>query len=87
MMRHLEGVKLTVKPFFTVFSAEDIRIIPHVKLYVIVVDLESRGVSINCQEKDLVLMAVKHINSIGGKIKSNTSIIGANICKPSHFES
>lgn len=66
MLRHLEGVKLTVKPFYAVFSMDDLRNMPHVKLYVIVVDLESRGLFLNGSEKDLVLMAIKFTKSIGG---------------------
>lgn len=57
-----------MKPFYTVFTMDDLRSIPHVKLYVIIVDLEARGQFINGCEKDLVLMAVKYTKSIGGKV-------------------
>ena len=66
-MRHLEGVRLAVKPFYAVFSMDDVRSIPHVKLYVIIVDMESRGLFINGSEKDLVLMTVKYTKSVGGE--------------------
>ncbi|XP_045197669.2 uncharacterized protein LOC123552241 [Mercenaria mercenaria] len=65
MFRHLEGLKVTMKPFYAIFSMEDLRNIPHVKLYVILVDLESRGLYINGCEKDLVFTTVKYTKSIG----------------------
>ncbi|WAR08931.1 hypothetical protein MAR_018889 [Mya arenaria] len=67
MLRHLEGVKLSAKPFYAVFAVDDIRTMPHVKLYVVLVDLETRGLYINGSEKDLVLMALKFIKSIGAQ--------------------
>jgi hypothetical protein len=66
MFRHLEGFKVTMKPFYAIFSMEDLRSMPHVKLYVIMVDLESRGLYINGCEKDLVFTTIKYTKSLGG---------------------
>ena len=71
MVRHLDGVKVAVKPFYTVFSNEDLRSMPHVRLYVIMIDLETRGTYINGSEKDMIMLTVKHTKSIGGKYKIN----------------
>ena len=68
MVRHLEGIRLSFKPFYSIYGVEDIRLLPPVKLFVVVVDLESRGFFINGSERDLVLMTVKCIKSFGGKI-------------------
>lgn len=68
MFRHLEGFKVTMKPFYAIFSMEDLKNLPHVRLYVIMVDLESRGLYINGCEKDLVFTAVKYTKSLGGNM-------------------
>ncbi|XP_060594049.1 uncharacterized protein LOC132748450 [Ruditapes philippinarum] len=67
MFRHLEGFKVTMKPFYAIFSMEDLRSMPHVKLYVIMVDLESRGLYINGCEKDLVFTTIKYTKSLGAQ--------------------
>ncbi|KAL4233012.1 hypothetical protein ACF0H5_007698 [Mactra antiquata] len=65
MMRHLEGVKISTKPFYAIFSMEDLRGLPHVRLYVVIIDLESRGLYINGSEKDLVVTTLKYTKSCG----------------------
>ena len=67
MLRHLEGARVAVRPYYSVFSAEDMRNVPHVRLYVIIVDLETRGAFLNGTDKDLVMMTIKHAKSLGKK--------------------
>lgn len=69
MLRHLEGGKVAVKPYYSVFSIEDICNMPHVRLYVIIVDLETRGAFLNGTEKDLIMMTIKHAKSLGKNFK------------------
>lgn len=67
-MRHLEGVKISAKPFYAIFTMEDLRGLPHVRLYVVIIDLESRGLYINGSEKDLVVTTLKYTKSFGGEL-------------------
>ena len=64
MLRHLEGVKVAVRPYYSIYTAEDMRNMPHVRLYVIIVDLETRGAFLNGTDKDLVMMTIKHAKSL-----------------------
>ena len=65
MLRHLEGARVAVRPYYSVFSTEDVRNMPLVRLYVVIVDLETRGAFLNGTEKDLVMMTIKHARSVG----------------------
>ncbi|KAH3746586.1 uncharacterized protein LOC127848537 [Dreissena polymorpha] len=65
MLRHLEGFRVSLRPFYGVLSFDDIRDMPHVRLYVIIVDAESRGLFLNCSDKDLLVECVNRSNTIG----------------------
>ena len=65
MLRHLEGVKVAVKPYYSIFTSDDMRNMPRVRLYVIIVDLETRGAFLNGMDKDLIMLTIKHAKSVG----------------------
>ena len=78
MLRHLEGARVAVRPYYSVFSTEDMRNVPHVRLYVIIVDLETRGAFLNGTDKDLIMMTIKHARSLG---KIQTAVTGHDLAQ------
>ena len=65
MLRHLDGVKVAVKPYYSIYTSDDMRNMPLVRLYVIIVDLETRGAFLNGMDKDLIMLTIKHAKSVG----------------------
>ena len=65
-LRHLDDVRISVRPYYVVESHEHLRQVPRAKLYLVVFEIEER-VSSSGQDSDLITSTVRYIKSLGGK--------------------
>ena len=64
MLRHLDGVKHAVKPHLGLFSADDLKNMPIVRLYVLIVDVDTQPTYCSGSDSDLLAASIKFIRSI-----------------------
>jgi hypothetical protein len=70
ILRQLEEARQTSKPFHMVESQEDLAHLPSAKLFVLILDVDTKAHTVSKQpdaDRDLHVATVKVIKSLGGK--------------------
>lgn len=69
VLKHLDEAKIASKPHFTVESQEDLKHLPFVKLFIVIIDVEySHDSYKRHEEKDLHHNTLKTVKSLGGEV-------------------
>nr|KAG5700251.1 hypothetical protein BaRGS_007624 [Batillaria attramentaria] len=68
-LRHLDDVKLSVRPYYVIESQDHLRQCPRAKLYLVIFEMEERVSSgPRHQDSDLITSTVRYIKSLGATI-------------------
>ncbi|KAL8611370.1 hypothetical protein ACOMHN_014425 [Nucella lapillus] len=69
VVRHLDDVRVSVRPYYVIESHEHLRQSPRAKLYLVIFEMEER-VSSSCrpQDADLITSTVRYIKSLGATL-------------------
>ena len=67
-LRHLDDVKLSIRPYYVIESHDHLRQCPRAKLYLVIFEMEERvSSSPAAQDSDLITSTVRYIKSLKGR--------------------